>query len=1240
MTGKIREGLTPPRGTTRDPNLAYCLRLVEEVARIGKDKKLYPSQGDLSQPQEPSVNNLVRNARLQKELAIETGYSPSKWLLEQELKSRRRWAVDREEFLEEPCFPHGPGELRFGLDKEGAHDVYEIAEEQELTGICFSGGGVRSATFNLGMLQALAEVGLLPFLDYLSSVSGGGYIHLFLASWILRDRDGLEGVERKLIPPPKPRSPGRMPEQIRWLQRYASSLTPEQGILSTDTWTLVAIWFQNVVLNQIPIVGFLAAIFFLLNLFVQQPMLGKVHFDILDTTGQQRVVLSGLLVVASFVGSISYLVRSLYQQRKAGSREVKRLWRDAEEINEVDNRSKSLDERSVTYRIVASWLAVAIWITYWPILKFQASEHWTRAVPILACASIVSLTLSLIFVAGPGDTSSGINRIFYWRKRLSKWTAFVAWAIASALLACAIGIGFTFGTLKIAAWLSQEVGNIGALSDRVLIDPWRIQIAILPMLLLNVPGFAIEFTIVALGRYFSNAQREWIARLRTWTYLISIIWFTLAATALLSPYLIYFLLMKGPPAEVSSVAAFVATHVVAIFAASNSKSNNNVPSRKILGYTPMELLAIVAVPIAALSFLIILGCIVAILVSYIADLLRVSNTLISIRDWADAHQMLKHLLSGKNGIQNEAPSFAWKPVLISCAIVSSLVAALVGWLMDINQFSLQSLYRSKLSSSYLGASQWKQEPEPAPKPIIGTAVFDREEITNARARNDTPLVVSLLPDCFDRLGKPEGSYSGPFPIFCTTVNLASDENTASSDRREASFAFTPLYSGYDVNWTDADKDESVSFNGYVPTERYAYGSGGIPADMAVAISGTAANPSQRINGNPLLSFLLTLFSVRQGWWITNPRRLDKWEARMSRPSPAFAHWYLLKQLFGGASDKLSYINLSDGGHFDNTGLYELVRRRCKFIIVCDAEEDPKMEFSGLGAAVSRCRTDFGVEIDLDLRPLQIKADGFSQAHSVVGTIHYPRPRAIEGWSEVERSHCECLGEFGDETYIGTILYVKSSLTGEEPADILAYKLKNSSFPHDSSEEHRDTEMQFESYRKLGHHIAMTSIRPAMTPDTDRIEVRGRVAGLFRNMYSIWSPSSPEMKQHWSRHSEQYQALLKELRERPELAGLAEILNDERSSMRAPLIWSPPPVPAQSGDYAWQFANTIFGFMYQVYIDLELAFLENRTSSHANWWICIFRRWCRVTLLRDTWRKLEPIYEDEFRLFARRELMLP
>jgi hypothetical protein len=76
--------------------------------------------------------------------------------------------------------------------------------------------------------------------------------------------------------------------------------------------------------------------------------------------------------------------------------------------------------------------------------------------------------------------------------------------------------------------------------------------------------------------------------------------------------------------------------------------------------------------------------------------------------------------------------------------------------------------------------------------------------------------------------------------------------------------------------------------------------------------------------------------VRLGWWLRNPRWKEIWTDKYSRLSLR----ELLSELLGMTTDDRSWVYLSDGGHFENLGIYELVRRRCRFIVASDAGGDP------------------------------------------------------------------------------------------------------------------------------------------------------------------------------------------------------------------------------------------------------------------------------------------------------------
>jgi hypothetical protein len=112
-----------------------------------------------------------------------------------------------------------------------------------------------------------------------------------------------------------------------------------------------------------------------------------------------------------------------------------------------------------------------------------------------------------------------------------------------------------------------------------------------------------------------------------------------------------------------------------------------------------------------------------------------------------------------------------------------------------------------------------------------------------------------------------------------------------------------------------------------------------------------------------------------------------------------------------------------------------------------------MEFGDLGSAVEKIRADFGIDVELNyrgIRPSEI--GGLSRVHCAVGRIRY---------------------DLYDGSEPGILLYVKSSVTGEEPADIAAYRAQHGEFPHESTADQWFDEAQFESYRALGEHVIQT-----------------------------------------------------------------------------------------------------------------------------------------------------------------------
>ena len=190
--------------------------------------------------------------------------------------------------------------------------------------------------------------------------------------------------------------------------------------------------------------------------------------------------------------------------------------------------------------------------------------------------------------------------------------------------------------------------------------------------------------------------------------------------------------------------------------------------------------------------------------------------------------------------------------------------------------------------------------------------------------------------------------------------------------------------------------------------------------------------------------------------------------------PGLGLFALLAELFGSTDDRSRYVYLSDGGHFENLALYELIRRRCRLIVASDAGSDPETRFEDLGNAVRKAYTDFGVEIEID--PTPIKKDpetGLSRSHCAVGTIRYDK---LDGGPP------------------GLLIYLKTSRTGDEPVDVRSYAAENEEFPHQSTADQWFSESQFESYRKLGEHVAVTTLG-ALADDLEELsheEIRARL----------------------------------------------------------------------------------------------------------------------------------------------------
>src|SRR6476660_3546129 len=188
-----------------------------------------------------------------------------------------------------PNYPtSGEGEVRLKALWAAVHGLNE-----KRAALCISGGGIRSATFGLGVLQGLARCGLLNKFHYLSTVSGGGYIGSWLSAWIHRAKDGLASVADQLARPSETARPNPEPVEIQNLRSYSNYLSPRLGLFSADSWTLVGTYLRNLLLNWSVIIPRLAAFLTLPWLFSSIVMMDPpLRNDALFWTGAALVVIA------------------------------------------------------------------------------------------------------------------------------------------------------------------------------------------------------------------------------------------------------------------------------------------------------------------------------------------------------------------------------------------------------------------------------------------------------------------------------------------------------------------------------------------------------------------------------------------------------------------------------------------------------------------------------------------------------------------------------------------------------------------------------------------------------------------------------------------------------------------------------------------------------------------------------------------------------------------------------------
>jgi hypothetical protein len=869
-----------------------------------------------------------------------------------------------------------------------------------LSALCLSGGGIRSATFNLGILQGLARHGLLSEFDYLSTVSGGGFIGGWLSAWIKRRTarkvfDGLSKMpDNPLEPDPKP---------VEHLRSYSNYLAPKVGLLNADTWTLVAIYFRNLLLNWIVLIPLLLAVL----------MIPRISLAVLLSNPEAFVPWSlfGGIVAAAL--ALVYIGTSLPSARRPDSQGHRNL-------------------RFYLLCLLPLVLSSIALTDYW-------AWHQNN-------------------VFGGGGEKGFFSFVFNW----SIWAHFIIFAFATNILGWIVYAIYRFSNNRIAqyegAWMialfvllfslpligvaNLVTGSLTWLAANCFLSPNclgtiapphfhpRLYVCFAVPVLLTIYNLGGTLIAGLTSRWTDDEDQEWWARCGAWVMIAILGWGIFSVLVLYGPSLLLTL-----PAQLSAsgrefwmgmfksagVVVGIVSGIIALFGGHSAKSSGNsgAGARAVTNGSSLDSLIGISATIFFGLLLIFLALITNWLLSYFSY--AMSALAASGAKLADSTHVLSalagHVLKFAALLTNDVAPAAHREFLANSHFWFLIVATLLlwvtggvmGWCINSNRFSYHYYWRNRIIRAYLGASHTDR------KPNIFTG-FDKHDNIPMHELRQKPL-----------------------HIINIALNLVGGDNLAWQERMAESFTVSPLHSGN----RSLGYRRSKLYGGPKYLDRQ-----GISLGTAVAISGAAASPNMGyMMPSGVTRFLMTLFNIRLGCWLGNPGAAG--ETTFDRDSPRLSVLPITKEAFGMTNDRAAYVYLSDGGHFDNLGLYEMILRRNRLIVVSDASTDNAYKFEDLGMAIRKIRIDLGIPIDFDT--FDIKGQNLGHNYCAIGKIRYS---CVDGAGSTD----------------GTLIYIKPTLIGQEPRDVHTYWETGTGFPQESIIDQFFTESQFESYRALGSHM--------------------------------------------------------------------------------------------------------------------------------------------------------------------------
>ena len=919
------------------------------------------------------------------------------------------------------------------LDDRIADDldaVIAALHEKQRSALCISGGGIRSATFALGVIQGLAGLGksaadsVLAKIDYLSTVSGGGYVGSWLSAWSKRQQGGIQSVIKELREPTGDKLAPE-PQPVCHLRDYSNFLTPKLGLLSADTWTFFGTYFRNLVLTLLVLVPLFIGVLALPRLFVSLIVNVPHQGPYKTVAGEWIRAIAVVLLSEALV-----FLACTRPVRKAAPKE----WLHAK----AARRERFYTNGAFQFLALLPFCLVAVDLViahaWFNIYEYTLSSVMAASAAGAAAASVVySVRYWRASRRGADrdDARPGTELAFYTFKKqfLEICVAAVSGALFGALmygfLVSFDHTGFKMAAPDLQAWIQTYPPKLSeSLAASYVVFG-------VPLILL---ALILQATVFVGGTSWFNEDfdREWWGRAADWVFIAGISWIVVTAVAIYGPVILYY-------APKTMAAAGGISGLLAMLVGRSGKTGASTKQKEEESTTgkAANALMVLAVPVFVLILLatLSLGTTVGVrkwLGPEIGEKPKAADVAVLGRtSWS--YQKKNPQALGTLGPGEQTLKTADQPAVdaakfngldhlyviektlpkqaLALVVLPILLSLLASWFIGVNRFSMHALYRDRIIRAYLGASNKDRNPNP---------------FTGFDPRDNVPMH-ELQPR--------------PMHVVNMALNLVAGEKLAWQQRKAESFTASPLHCGN-------------LYLGYRPSAEYA-GPRGMMLGTAVGISGAAASPNMGYHSSPALAFLLTFFNVRLGWWLGNPGEAGDATYKLRNPRTSLRP--LLAEVFGNTDAHHPYVYLSDGGHFENLGFYEMVLRRCRRIIVSDAGGDEKFVFEDLGSAIRKIYIDFGIRVRIDrmgLFPRSLDKDKRDNPkYCATGRIFY---------SDVD-------GKIDGKDVIGEFVYIKPVFYGGEPHDIYNYAMTNEAFPHESTGDQWFSESQFESYRALGNY---------------------------------------------------------------------------------------------------------------------------------------------------------------------------